>query len=43
MYTNVGVVNAGVITNPAPMMPVASGAPVMDAAGIQSNLSLIHI
>lgn len=37
MYTNVGTVNAGVITNPAPMMPMASGVPVMDEAGIKSG------
>lgn len=37
MYKNIGTFDAGIITSPASAMPMASGAPVMDAAGIQSN------
>lgn len=37
MYRNIGTFDAGIITSPASAMPMASGAPVMDAAGIQSN------
>ena len=37
MYKNIGTFDAGVITKPAPMMPMTSGVPVMDEAGIASG------